>query len=163
MYASSLTEARSLTLLPHTLHPLIFHSFTHTHAHKPSHGGIPDQAWKAGHKRGCALGSVHACTHPRTRAHTNTRSNEVGDRAREGRAYGNLGCPYHSQGDYSKAIECRRLQRRWATGRRRARRTGNSASRITRWETMPRPSSTTGRTWSLGNNSDLFHFFTQSL
>ena len=30
---------------------------------------------------------------------------EVGDRAGEGQAYGNLGCAYRSQGDYAKAIE----------------------------------------------------------
>ena len=30
---------------------------------------------------------------------------EVGDRAGEGRAYGNLGIVYKSQGDYAKAIE----------------------------------------------------------
>ena len=30
---------------------------------------------------------------------------EIGDRAGEGRAYGNLGSPYQSLGDYQKAIE----------------------------------------------------------
>ena len=30
---------------------------------------------------------------------------EIGDRAGEGRAYGNLGITYDSQGDYRKAIE----------------------------------------------------------
>ena len=29
----------------------------------------------------------------------------MGDRAREGRAYGNLGNAYQSQGDFNKAIE----------------------------------------------------------
>ena len=32
-------------------------------------------------------------------------ANEVGDRAGEGRAYGNLGNAYRSQGDYAKAIK----------------------------------------------------------
>jgi hypothetical protein len=40
VYAPSLT--RSLTLLTHTTHPLIFLSFIHTNAHKPSHSRIPD-------------------------------------------------------------------------------------------------------------------------
>ena len=31
---------------------------------------------------------------------------EIGDRAGEGRAYGNLGNGYKSLGDYRKAIEC---------------------------------------------------------
>ena len=30
---------------------------------------------------------------------------EVGDRAREGQAYGNLGCVYRSQGDFNKVIK----------------------------------------------------------
>ena len=30
---------------------------------------------------------------------------EIGDRAREGGAYGNLGNAYYSQGDFRKAIE----------------------------------------------------------
>ena len=30
---------------------------------------------------------------------------DVGDQAGESRAYGNLGCTYEAQGDYSKAIE----------------------------------------------------------
>ena len=30
---------------------------------------------------------------------------EIGDRAREGEAYGNLGCAYDSIGDFPKAIE----------------------------------------------------------
>ncbi len=34
-----------------------------------------------------------------------TMAKEVGDRAGEGRAYGNLGIVYKSQGDYAKAIE----------------------------------------------------------
>jgi hypothetical protein len=29
----------------------------------------------------------------------------VGDRAREGQAYGNLGCVYRSQGDFNKVIK----------------------------------------------------------
>jgi tetratricopeptide (TPR) repeat protein len=63
-----------------------------------------------------------------------TIAKEVGDRAGEGgKAYGNLGNAYQSLGDFSKAIEYHtqtwRLQRRWATGRGRAGRTGTSASR----------------------------------
>jgi tetratricopeptide (TPR) repeat protein len=55
---------------------------------------------------------------------------EVGGRAGEGRAYGSPGCAYRSQGDFSKASNTTRsawrLQRRWATGRGRAGRTGTS-------------------------------------
>jgi tetratricopeptide (TPR) repeat protein len=105
---------------------------------------------------------------------------EVGNRAGEGRAYGNLGISYQSQGDYAKAIEYHtqclaiakevgdrageggaygtsatrigrrgtsarpsrtrrsawRMQRRWATGRERARRTGTSGACISRWGTI---------------------------
>jgi tetratricopeptide (TPR) repeat protein len=54
---------------------------------------------------------------------------EVGDRAGEGTAYGDLGTAYRSQGTTRSTW---RLQRRWATGRGRARRTGTSASRMIR-------------------------------
>ena len=60
---------------------------------------------------------------------------EVGDRAGEGTAYGDLGTAYRSQGTTRSTW---RLQRRWATGRGRARRTGTSASRIGRRGTMRR-------------------------
>jgi hypothetical protein len=42
-----------------------------------------------------------------------------------------------------------RLQRKWATGRGRARRTGTSGARIIRMGPFPRPSSTTRSTWRL--------------
>jgi len=81
---------------------------------------------------------------------------EVGDRVGKGAAYPNLGNVFHSPGDYAKAIEyhtqdltmakevgdCKgggRLQRKWATGRGRARRTGTSSARIISRGPFPRP------------------------
>ena len=53
---------------------------------------------------------------------------EVGNRAGEGKAYGNLGNAYQSQGTSERPSSTTRsawrLQRRWATGRGRAGRTG---------------------------------------
>jgi tetratricopeptide (TPR) repeat protein len=116
---------------------------------------------------------------------------EVGDRRGDGRAYASLDIEYQSHGDISKAIEyhtqalaiakevgdrageCRaygrtlgvrmmksarpssttrrpwRLQRKWATGRGRAGRTGTLDARISSRGTSARASSTTSRTWRL--------------
>jgi hypothetical protein len=73
---------------------------------------------------------------------------EVGDRAGEGVAYGNLGNAYASQGAFSKAIEylVQDLAIAKEVGDRargRAWRTGTSATRMLRRGTLRRRSSTT--------------------
>ena len=66
---------------------------------------------------------------------------EVGDRAGEGKAYGNLGNAFQSQGDFAKAIDfntqCLAITQEVGD------RAGASASRISRRGAMQRPSSTT--------------------
>ena len=67
----------------------------------------------------------------------------MGDRAGEGRAYGNLGNAYKSLGGYEKAIEYHTQDLTIAkeVGDRagRAGRTGTSATRMVRCGTMRRP------------------------
>ena len=69
-----------------------------------------------------------------------TMAKEVGDRAGEGRAYGDLGNAYFSQGDYAKAIEYHMQHLAIA-------KTGTSATRMSRLGTSPNRSSTTRSTW----------------
>jgi hypothetical protein len=72
VYAPSLT--RSLTLLPHTTHPLIFPSDSFTHTNLPlwdSRLGVEGRTHASTHTR------THACTHARAHAHTHTRSSAL--------------------------------------------------------------------------------------
>ena len=80
-----------------------------------------------------------------------TIAKEVGDRAGEGQAYGNLGIAYDSQGDYAKAIEyhAQHLAIAKEVGDRAEEEYGASGTRIIRLGTMRRHSSTTRSTWRL--------------
>ena len=68
---------------------------------------------------------------------------EIGDRAGEGRAYGNLGNAYHSLGDYQKAIEYHEKHLKIAkeigdrAGEGRA--YGNLGNAYSHWVTIKKP------------------------
>ena len=72
---------------------------------------------------------------------------EVGDRAAESKAYGNLGNGYHSHGGYAKAIEYHGQHLAIAKeGDRAEEEYGASGTRIIRLGTTRRPSSISGST-----------------
>jgi len=77
-----------------------------------------------------------------------TMAKEVGDRAAESKAYGNLGNGYHSHGGYAKAIEyhAQHLAIAKEVGDRAEEEYGASGTRIIRLGTTRRPSSISGST-----------------
>ena len=79
-----------------------------------------------------------------------TMAKEAGNLTEGGKMHGNIGITYFTLGAIRRPSNTKhstwRLQKRWATGRGRAARTGTSASRISGLGTILRPSNTTRST-----------------